>query len=92
MLKSASARTLLADTVVEVGVDRRTAQDLSLSIDKKSKGLMVDDNESDIAPIIKKVLGGKLFEDEQGGLWKQNIIPCSSLRLMEFWSRTPHAH
>jgi D-Tyr-tRNAtyr deacylase len=35
---------------------------------------MVDDNESDIAPIIKKVLGGKLFEDEQGGLWKQNII------------------
>ena len=35
---------------------------------------MPDDNESDIAPIIKKVLGGKLFEDEQGGLWKQTII------------------
>lgn len=36
----------------------------------------VDDDATDMNPIIKKVLDAKLFEDDQGGLWKQTIKEC----------------
>lgn len=37
---------------------------------------VIDDDASDMNPIIKKVLDAKLFEDDQGGLWKQTIKEC----------------
>jgi hypothetical protein len=39
--------------------------------------LTPDDEDADMEPIIKKVLNAKLFEDEQGGLWKQSVKECN---------------
>lgn len=39
-------------------------------------GLISDDTETDMDPIIKKVMGAKLFEDANGGLWKESVQDC----------------
>ena len=38
--------------------------------------LKIDDDDTDMAPILKKVMGCKLFEDADGGLWKESIQEC----------------
>lgn len=39
--------------------------------------LTSDDDDADMDPIIKKVLNAKLFEDDNGGLWKQSVKECN---------------
>lgn len=39
--------------------------------------LNLDDDDADMDPIIKKVLNAKLFEDDNGGLWKQSVKECN---------------
>lgn len=63
---------------------------MSCSLPRHSTELKPDDNDTDMEPIIKKVMGAKLFEDDNGGLWKQSVQDCQGEILCSEFSTFLH--
>lgn len=63
---------------------------MSCSLRRHSNELKPDDNDTDMEPIIKKVMGAKLFEDDDGGLWKQSVQDCQGEILCSEFSTFLH--